>query len=88
MEEQVLSVALKALRKGQCININLNKILEKIARMFMKQNYQHAFQLVKGYYVLTCIRHYKFNEEASNIITHGKGEEANVPMLMLSGIFA
>jgi hypothetical protein len=29
-------------------NISLNKILEKIARMFMKQSYGHAFQLVKG----------------------------------------
>jgi hypothetical protein len=28
-------------------NINLNKIFEKIAHMFMKQNYGHAFQLVK-----------------------------------------
>jgi hypothetical protein len=37
-------------------NINLNKILEKIACMFMKQNYGHAFQLVKGCYALTSIR--------------------------------
>ncbi len=69
-------------------NISLNKILEKIAHMFMKQSYGHAFQLIKGCYVLTCIRHYKLIGEVSNIVAHGKGEEAYVPRLMLSGIFA
>jgi hypothetical protein len=69
-------------------NISLNKILEKIAHMFMKQNYGHAFQLIKGCYVLTSIRRYKLNGEVSNIAAHGKGEEAYVPRLMLSGIFA
>jgi len=42
-------------------NTNLNKILEKIAHMFMKQNCGQAFQLFKGCYVLTCIKHYKLN---------------------------
>jgi hypothetical protein len=69
-------------------NINLNKILEKIACMFMKQIYGHAFQLVKGCYALTCITHYELNGEVSNIAAHGKGEGANVPRFMLSGIFA
>jgi hypothetical protein len=53
-------------------NINLNKILEKIARMFMKRSYGHAFQLVKGCYALTNIRRYKLNGEASNIVAQGK----------------
>jgi hypothetical protein len=47
--------------------ISLNKILEKIARMFMKQNYGNAFQPIKGYSILTCTRHYKLNEKLSNI---------------------
>jgi hypothetical protein len=68
-------------------NISLNKILKKIARMFMKQSYGHAFQLIKGCFALTCIRHYKLNGEVSNIAAHGKGEEADVPWLMLNGIF-
>jgi hypothetical protein len=68
-------------------NISLNKILEKISCMFMKQNYGHAFQLIKGCYVLTGIRHCKLNGEVSNIATHGKKEGTNVPRLMLSGIF-
>jgi hypothetical protein len=69
-------------------NISLNKILEKIARMFMKQKYGHAFQLVKGCYTLTGIRHYKLNGEVSNIVALGKGEEVDVARLMLNGIFA
>ncbi len=56
--------------------------------MFMKQNYGHAFQLIKGCYDLTCIMCYELNGEVSNIATHGKGEEAYVPRFMLSGIFA
>ncbi len=68
-------------------NINLNKILEKIAHMFMKQSYGDAFQVVKGCSALTSIRHYKFNGEVSNIAAHGKGEETYVPRLMLNGIF-
>jgi hypothetical protein len=48
-------------------NINLNKILKKIARMFMKQNYGNAFQPIKGYSTLTCTRRYKLNEELFNI---------------------
>jgi hypothetical protein len=68
-------------------NINLNKILEKIAHMFMKQNCGHAFQLVKGCFSLIGIRHYKLNGEVSNITTHGKGEEVDVLRLMLNGIF-
>jgi hypothetical protein len=37
-------------------NISLNKTFEKIAHMFMRQSYGHAFQLVKGYFALICIR--------------------------------
>ncbi len=69
-------------------NINLNKILEKIAHIFMKQSCGHAFQFIKRCYVLTSIRCYKLNGEVSNIATHGKGEETYVPRLMLSGILA
>jgi len=69
-------------------NINLNNIFKKIAHMFMKQNYGHAFQQVKGCSTLTSIRHYELNEKVSHIATHGKGEEADVPRLMLNGIFA
>ncbi len=47
--------------------ISLNKIFEKIACMFMKQNYGNAFQLIKRCFALTCIRWYKFNGEVSNI---------------------
>jgi hypothetical protein len=47
--------------------ISLNKILEKIACMFMKQNYGNAFQLIKGCFTLTCTRCYKLNGEISNI---------------------
>jgi hypothetical protein len=36
-------------------NINLNKIIEKFAHMFMKQNCGQTFQLVNGCYVLTGI---------------------------------
>jgi hypothetical protein len=68
-------------------NITLNKILEKIAHMFMKQNYEHAFQLIKGCFALIGIRHYKLNGEGFNIATHGKGEEVDVPRLMFNGIF-
>jgi len=68
-------------------SITLNKILEKIAHMFMKQNYGHAFQLVKGCFALIGIRHYKLNGEIFNIATHGKGEEVDVPRLMFNGIF-
>jgi hypothetical protein len=67
-------------------NISLNKILKKIAHMFMKQSYGHAFQLVRGCFALIAIRHYKLNGEVSNIATHGKGEEVDVPRLMLNGI--
>jgi hypothetical protein len=69
-------------------NISLNKILEKNVCMFMKQSYGHAFQLIKGCYALTGIRCYKLNGKVSNIAAHGKGEEAYVPRLMLSGTFA
>jgi hypothetical protein len=55
--------------------------------MFMKQNYGHAFQLVKGCFALIGIRHYKLNGEVFNIATHGKGEEVDVPRLMFNGIF-
>ncbi len=68
-------------------SISLIKTLEKIAHMFMKQSYGHAFQLVKGCFALIGIRHYKLNGEVSNIATHGKGEEVDVPRLMLNGIF-
>jgi hypothetical protein len=68
-------------------NISLNKILEKIPCMFVKQNYGHVFQLVKRCYVLIGIRHYELNGEVSNIVAHGKGEGADVPRLMFSGIF-
>ncbi len=54
----------------------------------MKQNYGHAFQLIKWCYVLTGIRCYKLNGKVSNSAAHGKGEETCVPRLMLSGIFA
>ncbi len=56
-------------------NISLNKILEKIPCMFMKQNYGHVFQLVKRCYVLIGIRHYELNGEVSNIVAHGKKKE-------------
>jgi hypothetical protein len=56
--------------------------------MFMKQSYGHAFQLVKGCYALTSIRCYELNRKVSNIAAHGKGEKADVPRLMFSGIFA
>jgi hypothetical protein len=56
--------------------------------MFMKQNYGHVFQLVKGCYVLTCIRHWELNGEVSNIVAHEKIEGTNVPKLMLTRIFA
>jgi len=36
-------------------NIKLNKIIEKIAHMFMKQNYGQAFQPVKRCYALRGI---------------------------------
>ncbi len=68
-------------------NINLNKIFEKIAHMFMKQSYGYAFQLIKGCFALIGIRHYKLNGKVSNIATHGKGEKVNVLRLMLNGIF-
>jgi len=68
-------------------NISLNKIIEKIARMFMKQSYGHAFQLIKRCFTLTSIRCYELNGKVSNIAAHGKGG-ANVPRLMLNGIFA
>jgi len=68
-------------------NINLNKIFEKIAHMFMKQNCEQAFQLVKRCYALIGIKCYELNEEVSNIVAHGKGEEVNVPRLMFNGIF-
>jgi hypothetical protein len=55
--------------------------------MFMKQSYGPAFQLVKGCFALIGIRHYKLNGEISNIATHGKGKEVDVPRLMLNGIF-
>jgi len=69
-------------------NISLSKILEKIACMFMKQNYGHVFQLVKGCYALISISHYELNGEISNIVGHGKGEGADVPKFMFSGIFS
>jgi hypothetical protein len=69
-------------------NINLNKILEKIARMFMKQSCGQAFQLIKGCSALISIKHYKLNGKVFDIVTHAKGEEANVPKLVLNGIFA
>jgi hypothetical protein len=59
--------------------ISLDKILEKIVRMFMKQSYGHAFQLIKRCYTLISIRHYKLNGEVSNIAAHGKGEGLDVP---------
>jgi hypothetical protein len=68
-------------------NISLNKIFKKIACMFMKQNYGHVFHLVKGCYALIGIKHYELNGKVSNIVGHGKGEGANVPRLMFSGIF-
>ncbi len=43
-------------------NINLNKILEKIAHMFMKQNCGQAFQLFKRCYALTYIKYYELNK--------------------------
>jgi len=69
-------------------DISLNNIFLKIAYMFMKQSYGHAFQQVKGCYALISIRDYEFNEKVSNIAACGKGEETNVPRLMLNGIFA
>ncbi len=68
-------------------NISLNKIFEKIALMFMKQSYGHAFQQVKGCFTLTSIRCYELNGKISNIAAHGK-RGADVPRLMPSAIFA
>jgi hypothetical protein len=68
-------------------NINLNKILEKIAHMFMKQNCGHAFQPLKGCFTLTGNRCYKLIRDISIIAAHGRGEEADVPRLMFNGIF-
>jgi hypothetical protein len=51
----------------------------------MKQNYGHAFQLVKAYFALIGIRHYKLNGEVFNIATHGKGEEVDVQGSCLMG---
>ncbi len=56
--------------------------------MFMKQNYGHVFQLIKGCYALIGISHYELNGEVFNIVAHGKGEGADVPRLMFSGIFS
>jgi len=36
---------------------------------------------------LTGIKCHELNVEVSSIATHGKGEEAYVPRLMLNGIF-
>jgi hypothetical protein len=44
-------------------NNNLNNIFEKIAHMFMKQNYGQAFQPIKGCYALTCIRRYDLTKK-------------------------
>ncbi len=68
-------------------NISLNKILEKIACMFMKQRCGHAFQPIKRCFALTSIKHYKLNEQVSNIVTHGQGEKTNVPKFMFSWTF-
>jgi len=68
-------------------NVNLNKILKTITHMFMKQNCGQAFQPFKGCFALIGIRCYKLNKEVSNIVTHGKGKEADVPRLMFNGIF-
>jgi hypothetical protein len=68
-------------------NINLNKILKKIACMFMKQRCGHAFQLVNGCFALTGIKRYELNKEVSNVATHGQGEEINVRKFMLNWIF-
>ncbi len=59
-------------------NISLNKIFEKIACMFMKQNYGHVFQLVKGCYALIGIRHYELNGEISNIVAQMSPKCRNV----------
>jgi len=68
-------------------NISLSKILEKIACMFMKQRCGHAFQPIKGCFALTSIKRYKLNEQVSNIVTQGQGEEVDVPKFMFSWIF-
>ncbi len=68
-------------------NISFKKILKKFACMFMKQRCGHAFQPIKGCFVLTGIKHYELNEKVSNIAMHKQGEEANVPKFMLSWIF-
>jgi hypothetical protein len=53
----------------------------------MKQICGQTFQLVKKCFVLTCIKHYELNREASNIAMHGQGEEVDVPKVMLNWIF-
>jgi hypothetical protein len=68
-------------------NINLNKILEKIRCMFMKQRCGHAFQPIKGCFALTSIKRYELNKEVSNIATHGQGKKVNVLKFMFSWIF-
>jgi hypothetical protein len=69
-------------------NISLNKIFKKIPCMFMKQRCGHAFQPIKGCFVLKCIKRWELNGKISNIATHGQGEEANVRKFMLNWIFA
>jgi len=68
-------------------NISLNNIFKKIAHMFMKQNYGHAFQQVKRCFALISTNHYELNEKVSNIVAHGKGEKTDVTRLMLNGSF-
>jgi hypothetical protein len=46
--------------------------------MFMKQNYGHVFQLVKGCYALIGIRHYELNGEVSNIVAQMSPKCRNV----------
>jgi len=53
----------------------------------MKQRCGHAFQPIKGCFALTSIKRYKLNEQVSNIVTQGQGEEVDVPKFMFSWIF-
>jgi hypothetical protein len=50
----------------------------------MKQKCGHAFQPIKGCFVLTCIKRQELNGEVSNIAAHGQGEEVDVQKFMLN----
>ena len=44
----------------------------------MKQRCGHAFQPIKGCFVLKCIKRWELNGKISNIAADGQGEEVDV----------